>query len=197
MTTSTIYKTDQFLIFKPKAELWLLEGKKRFAETGISGINIDNMSRSLGVAKSSFYYLFKSKEQFLIELYRYWDYHGTRKVIDAVDLIEDPLSRLKTLTRMVFDNVENDRFLLQLLTLAEFDSGAQAILDQVNTKRQNYLTVLFRELGFNERDAAHNTRIYLTYYFGICIQIKLQSLNKIDRHVIVKDIQDILDIKFE
>jgi len=116
---------------KPKAELWLKEGKKRFAQLGISDINIDEISKSIGVAKSSFYFLFKSKENFLIELYKYWEHEGTLRIMGVVDLIKDPLAKLQTLTEYVYTNLENDQFMLQLMNYAETNKHAANILKRL------------------------------------------------------------------
>lgn len=181
---------------KPKAELWLSAGKKRFARKGISGINIEEIARSIGISKSSFYFLFSSKEQFLEELFQYWEYEGTYRIMSIVDLVKDPLAKLQTLTEYVYTNLENDQFMLHLLTYAESDKKAAASLKKIDDNRKKFLTALFMELNFNEKEATKKMRLYSTYYMGICEQFKFKNLTKNDIALILDDVQEILKIKF-
>ena len=48
-----------------KYRRWLEMGQRRFAKDGIQGININHMSEEMGVAKTSFYFFFNSKEEYL------------------------------------------------------------------------------------------------------------------------------------
>ena len=181
----------------PKAEPWLQIGKERFALHGISGINVDEMSRTIGIAKTSFYYLFTNKEQFLIELFEYWEYKSTKKVTEITDLLTDPLAKLQALTKIFFDNIENDLFLLQLFNYTQINAEAHSVLNDINCNRKNYLTHLFRSLNYSEEEVEHKTRLYMTYYLGICTQIQFKSLTEVDQSIILSDIQEILQIKFK
>ncbi len=160
---------------KPKAELWLSEGKKRFARKGTSGINIEEMSKSIGISKSSFYFLFSNKERFLEELFRYWEYEGTYRIMSIVDLVKDLLAKLQTLTEFVYTNMENDQFMLQLLNYAESNKKAAASLKAIDDNRKKFLTALFIELKFNKKEATRKMRLYSTFYMGIIEQFKFNQ----------------------
>lgn len=77
----------------PKELRWLKEGKKRFANEVIKGINTKEMSNSLGVAKTSSYFHIKTREIYLKHLYDYWLEGGSNRIINKVAFIDDPHNR--------------------------------------------------------------------------------------------------------
>ena len=52
-----------------KKEDWINLGYRLFAEQGVSGINVENMAKILKVNKSSFYWHFKTKKEFIHHFY--------------------------------------------------------------------------------------------------------------------------------
>lgn len=51
-----------------KLEVWIVKGYEAFAENGIKGINVENLSKSVGKSKSSFYHHFAEIDIFIDEL---------------------------------------------------------------------------------------------------------------------------------
>lgn len=51
-----------------KKEDWIKLGYKRFADQGVSGINVEKMAKALKVNKSSFYWHFKTRKDFIEQL---------------------------------------------------------------------------------------------------------------------------------
>ena len=137
----------------PKALRWLKEGKKRFASEGIKGINVKEMSKSLGVAKTSFYFHFNTKDEFLKHLYDYWIEDGSIRIINLLSVIDDPLARFKKLFELAFSNVENERFLFKMREYAQNDKTTESILKKVEKKRLKLLTGILTELGFTKLES--------------------------------------------
>lgn len=48
-----------------KKEVWITKGYETFAENGLKGINIENISKSVGKSKSSFYHHFAELDLFI------------------------------------------------------------------------------------------------------------------------------------
>jgi AcrR family transcriptional regulator len=131
-----------------KALRWLKEGKKRYANDGIKGININEMSKSIGVSKTSFYFHFKTKEEYLKHLYNYWIEEGSTSVMNKVAIIDDLHARFRKLMELAFHNVENDKFLFQLRMLAYTNSTALQFVKRVENKRKKYATKFFTDMGY-------------------------------------------------
>jgi AcrR family transcriptional regulator len=147
----------------PKAVPWLKEGKKRFAQNGISGLNILEMSKWIRVAKTSFYFLFKSKDEYFKQLLKYWVEDGTNRVINTVAVIDDPHARFRKLMELALNNIENDKFLFHLRGYAQNNAYAANVLKDLENSRLNYLTKIFTEMGYTRKVA--KKKAYDVYFF--------------------------------
>jgi len=150
----------------PKALRWLKEGKKRFANDGINGINIKEMSKSIGVAKTSFYFHFNTKKEYLKHLYNYWIEDGSLRIINILSVIDDPYARFKKLFELAFRNVENERFLFKMREYSRIDKTTKSILDKVEKKRVKLLTGILTELGFTILEAKKKALGIYMYTLG-------------------------------
>ena len=52
----------------------LSEGRQMMAARGITGMNLEELSRSSGIAKGTFYHFFPSKQRFIMEIIRDYQY---------------------------------------------------------------------------------------------------------------------------
>ena len=123
----------------PKAKRWLAEGKRRFANEGIKGININEMAKSIGVAKSSFYFMFKNQQVYWKELLKYWEIEGTYQITERVSVIDDPKAKFRKLMELALDNNENDRFLFMLRPYAQVNPEAKRVLSRIENFREGFL----------------------------------------------------------
>lgn len=98
--------------------MMLKVGKKLFAEEGISAINIVRLSKVVGRSKSSFYFLFKTRENFILELIEYWGAECTDRIIEEVREMEKPVEQFKKLMVLAYTDYENNKFLMQLRVYA-------------------------------------------------------------------------------
>jgi len=69
---------------------WIELGYELFSETGIQGLNVDVMSKKLKCNRSSFYWHFKSKNDFVNELVNFWIDTYTIKVIKEANQQTNP-----------------------------------------------------------------------------------------------------------
>jgi len=150
----------------PKAKRWLKEGKKRFAREGIKGINVKEMSKSLGVAKTSFYFHFKTQQEFLKHLYDYWVEDGSNSIMNKVAIIDDPHARFRKLLEFAFSNIENDKFLFHMRGYAQFDKYAASVLNKVENSRFKFLTKIFKEMGYSIPIAKKKAKDVYLFYLG-------------------------------
>lgn len=150
-----------------KKDVWLEEAHIRFFEQGITGINIEDISKTIGVAKTSFYHFFNSKEEFLEKLFEKWEYEGTDLLIAKFSPISDPISRIENVLNYVFTkNIENEIFLMQLQRLALIDTLAAKYLIRAKKKRMAFTLKFFTDMGYETLDAEKKAMLWYTYATG-------------------------------
>jgi AcrR family transcriptional regulator len=174
---------------------WLKEGKKRFAKEGIKGINIKEMSKSLGVAKTSFYHHFKSRDEYFKSLLEYWVEDGTLQIMNKVAIIENPYDRISKLTELAFNNIENDKFLFHLRSYSQKDKYAASVLKKLENNRLKFLTKIFTEMNCSISEARKKAKTYYMYYLGF---FEFHKFNGISNRLIKETINEmniLFDIK--
>lgn len=179
----------------PKALRWLKEGKKRFAREGIKGINVNEMSKSLGVAKTSFYFHFNTKEEYLKLLFNYWIEDGSIRIMNTVAIIDDPNTRFRKLLKLAFNNIENDKFLFHIREYAQRDSYAESILKQMENSRFKFLNKIFTEMGFSPSLAKKKSKEIYFYYLGFFEFHKHNGISSKLLNNTVDEIITLFDIK--
>jgi|GEM_PF-5093914 len=152
------------MLRNPKVVNWLELGKKRFADAGIVGINIPEMSKEMGVAKSSFYFFFNSKEEYLNQLFAFWEMEGTDRLMAMVNHITDPAKRFFALGKMIEGNLENEFFYFQLKLYAGNHDHAKKFVESVDQKRKIFGTSIFKDAGQSDEDAEFH-RTYMKVFF--------------------------------
>ena len=89
-------------------EKWIKLAKKTIIEKGVEAINIDVMSKKLGISKTSFYHFFNSKAEFLNLVFEKGIFDGTQGLISKLSPIKDPRRRIEALIKVIFtDNLKN------------------------------------------------------------------------------------------
>ena len=150
----------------PKIQKWLDIGKRRFAENGIAGININEMSEEMGVAKTSFYFFFSSKEEYLNQLFAYWVVTGTTNLIAMVNQIKDPAKRFLALGKMIEENVENEFFYFQLKLYCKYHKHARKFLEDTDRQRVDFSKKIFKDAGQSDEQAEHSRRMMKVFTMG-------------------------------
>jgi len=154
------------MLRNPKIVHWLEIGKRRFAESGIKGIHIDEMSEEIGVAKTSFYYFFNGKEEYLNQLFAYWEFEGTDRLYAMVNYIEDPVKRFLALAKLIEENDENEYFYFQLKLYAKNNKHAIKFLESVDLKRKNIAIKIFEDSGQTPEEIDKHRALMMVFYLG-------------------------------
>ncbi len=147
-------------------EQWIRLGMERFARSGAEGLVIEQMAAKLGCSKSSFYWYFKNRKDYLARLIERWSDMSTQQIIrqsSEAGAAEDQLNAL--LTEM-FATTRKGDFLFYLRKLASVHADYQAILDTVEHTRVQYAQELLMKLGMGMAIAAHKSSLLYHYYLG-------------------------------
>jgi AcrR family transcriptional regulator len=148
-------------------ERWIKEAKKEVIKNGVEAINIDNMSKKLGVAKTSFYHFFNSKSEFLELLFDSGIKEGTDNVIDLIYATE-PENRIDKLIEIVFfKNLNFELFLRRLRTYGLQTKTVARLIQDIENRREEFFKNLLVESGIEETQASEKAHFFYTYSLGL------------------------------
>lgn len=167
---------------------WLITGRDRFAQEGLVGLETVALSDAVGIAKSSFYHFFKSKDNFFEELLKYWIFDGTQRVIKLVEKVKDPKEKLLILTTLALDNSSHDLFQYQLSALATANTIAQHYLKKMETMRMKFVVSIFLDAGFDKKEAKVKATSAYIYINGAMYFYKDRVVNKREIAQVTSDV---------
>ena len=140
----TLPRTDRDAL---APESWINAGLSKLAAGGVAAIRVEALARDLKVTKGSFYWHFKSRDEFLTRMLETWRKRATIAVIQRFDDNEGPpQSRLRRLLEMPFaskGSQEGAQIELAVRVWGRTDPRTAAILQEVDEMRLAYLTNLF------------------------------------------------------
>lgn len=158
---------------------WLKLGLSLFAENGASGIVVEKMAKKLKCNKSSFYWHFKTKKEFINQLVDYWIFVETDQIIQMTNSEESTLDKLETLVRITYKKWPDLDFVFYLKRYAIKEKRIQKIIDDIDQQRIDYVTELLQELGHSRSDAEVKSSVFYKHLIGYheMIRYKKQSKN--------------------
>ena len=129
-------------------EVWLEKALEVLRFDGNAGLQIENITKRLGVTKGSFYWHFKDRGDFRRSVLDYWDQVYTRQVVAKVETLGGTAKqKLRSLIVVVAsDNLSGyDDF---INGWAAHEPEIAARVQQVYDFRYKYMKSLFAEIGF-------------------------------------------------
>ena len=145
---------------------WINLGYRLFSEQGVSGINVEKMAKTLKVNKSSFYWHFKTKKDFIEELIKYWINNETERIIDLTNDKKSGLQKFKTLVALVYKQDPFLDFIFFLKRYAIKEKKVRKIIDQIDNQRIEYTYDLLLEMGYSKQDATIKSTLLYKHFVG-------------------------------
>tara|TARA_R110001592_G_scaffold6901_2_gene38096 strand:- start:2083 stop:2637 length:555 start_codon:yes stop_codon:yes gene_type:complete len=145
---------------------WLKAGAQKFATKGLDGINVERLAKHLKCNKSSFYWHFKTKDNFLNELIHYWFEHSTSPILQELNKETDSKKRFKSFIQLSFEDKSRKDFMFYLRTLGERDNNTKQLLQQLSDERLSFITLLIQDLGYSHEIAHKKAQILMLFYLG-------------------------------
>lgn len=145
-------------------EMWLQKALKQLSKKGNLGLTIEELSKSIGVTKGSFYWHFKSRYDFTLQLFDYWGAISTTNVMEHANQAEgDAAERLLRLTKFL---VKKDicRYELAIRAWVQIHPVLIPMLKQIDLRRYEFVSALFKEIGFTGDDLEMRVRTFLVFY---------------------------------
>jgi len=145
-------------------EIWLQKALKELSKKGNLGLTIEELSKTLGVTKGSFYWHFKSRFDFTLQLFDYWDVISTTNVMEHVNQAEgDAAERLLRLTKFLVKK-DNWRYELAIRAWVQIHPVLLPMLKKIDLRRYEFVSALFKEMGFTGDDLEMRVRTFLVFY---------------------------------
>ena len=165
-----------------KKEDWITLGYKLFSEKGMNGIVVEKMALKLNVNKSSFYWHFKTKKDFLNEIISFWVSTDTNSIITTVESKSSGKEKFNGLIELAFKKEPYLDFIFFLKRYALKDREIQTLIDKVDSQRIDYTKSILIEMGFSQNDASVKSTLFYKYLIGYheMIRYKKQSDNYIE-----------------
>ncbi|MCJ8290929.1 MAG: TetR/AcrR family transcriptional regulator [Crocinitomicaceae bacterium] len=165
-----------------KKEDWIILGYKLFSEKGMNGLVVEKMALKLNVNKSSFYWHFKTKKDFLNEIISFWVSTDTNRIITTVESKSSGKEKFNGLIELAFKKEPHLDFIFFLKRYALKDTNIQTLIDKVDSQRIDYTKSILIEMGFSQNDASVKSTLFYKYLIGYheMIRYKKQSDNYIE-----------------
>jgi len=163
-----------------KKEVWIKAGRDQFAKHGLKGINIDDLSKNIGISRTSFYHFFKTKNQFLHEMADYWMEDGTVRIIESTKGIGDPKKRMQMIFDLALHNQINDRFMAQLRYAAVKNVYLKMKMKESEDLRIKALTNLFDDLGYKGKESQEHANLIYYLFLGFLEYHKSEGYSEDD-----------------
>lgn len=162
-----------------KKEDWIKLGYQLFADRGLAGIVIEKMAATLKVNKSSFYWHFSTKKEFVEQIVSFWVTEDTLNIIDQVNQEKSPAAQFEKLVELSFKKEPFMDFFFYLKKYAQSQKELQALIDTIDHQRVAFTQNLLVNMGFSEEHAAIKSQLFYKYLIGYheMIRYKKQPRN--------------------
>lgn len=157
---------------------WLKLGYQLFSQEGIKGVVVENMAKKLKCNKSSFYWHFKSKTEFVSALINYWVETETNQIIDQVEAEKTPGKKYNRFIELVFQKDPYVDFIFFLKRYAQSNVEVKVLIDEIDEQRVAYTLKIFQELGYSKKQSKSLANIFYQYLIGYHEMNRYKPLNK-------------------
>ncbi len=161
---------------------WIKSGFELFAAQGEAGIVVEKMAAKLKCNRSSFYWHFHSKKEFIGEIIKHWVHVDTNQIITLTQRSATARQQFEKLVEVVFRKDPHVDFVFHIKRYALKDKTIQKIIDDVDELRIGYVSELLRKLNVPHEDAEIQSRLFYKYLIGYheMIRYKPQKGNYTD-----------------
>lgn len=142
---------------------WLEAGLKMLAEQGVDKLTISSLSRVVGIAKTSFYWHFKDRQDLMDHMLEYWASEFTFAVSENPQLPQlEPEQRLRAITDTLIEQ-KLLKYELAICAWASHDKSVKAMFDSIYRRRMEVIRGAFADAGFDEEEQEVRAQTFLCY----------------------------------
>ncbi len=147
-------------------EEWIEKGICYFAVGGAEALLIEKMARELGCSKSSFYWYFGDRAQFLRCIVDEWVRRATYEIMQSSLMEPSVDNRIKVVLTSMFSFHSGQDFVYYLRRLGQENSQYGELLEQVEQQRIHFMTSLLLERGYSLEQASSLALVIYHFYLG-------------------------------
>ncbi|MCP4767560.1 MAG: TetR/AcrR family transcriptional regulator [Gammaproteobacteria bacterium] len=145
---------------------WIRRAFELLLTTGIEGVKIVPLAKSLGATSGSFYWHFSNRRELHEALLEYWEREMTDVAIDAARAYEGTaLDRILNLMVQVMETGMAG-YDLAIWHWANTDESVQVVFQRTLEKRFEFATWMFKQAGFTRAQAEIRGRMMVVYMMG-------------------------------
>ena len=143
---------------------WLDAGLDTLTRYPATGIRVEKLARTLGIARAGFYWHFKNRDDYMGQLLEHWLHKVTEAIIENPDIIAmEPKTRLIATAEIIHDN-DLTRADPSIQLLAAQDKATAKVVRKANKLRLEFISDTLEELGFKDDDLAMRAMLYVAYH---------------------------------
>ena len=145
-------------------EKWLDAALEILASQGVDQLTINNLSRTVGVAKTSFYAYFQDRQDLLNHMLNYWVLNYSLVITEKPH--RQPLEPAERLMAII-DNVMQNKLLkydLAIVAWANHDKSVRCRLEGVYSQLEEMIRRVFADAGFDEEQQKVRAQAFLCYF---------------------------------
>jgi AcrR family transcriptional regulator len=144
---------------------WIEAALQALAAGGPDAVRVEALAASLGVSKGGFYWHFTDRQGLLGEMLDSWERAGTEDVIAHVEGESgDPRARLRKL--FALSPTADFEVELALRDWARRDGDVAARLEQIDSRRMEFVRSLFAQFCADEEDAEARSMLAYSLLIG-------------------------------
>ncbi len=145
---------------------WLAAALAALQAGGVESVRVERLARTLGISKSGFYWHFKNRADLLDQLLVFWEAGYTKIVAsDPRALKGTPEQRLLKIMRMVeTGNLAGYDSVFEIW--ANKDELAREVFNRVMRRRENFVSSIIHEIGFEGEELEMLTMLFVLYVSG-------------------------------
>jgi len=143
---------------------WLEAAMGRLRDHSVADITVEGLAKELGIAKSGFYWHFKSRDELLDALLDYWIHEVTEVITENVEFEAlEPKARLMACAEMILE-LDLTRYEIGIRQFALRDEKAFRAVTKTNNLRGEFIGKAFSELGFAGDDLEMRVMLFACYH---------------------------------
>jgi AcrR family transcriptional regulator len=178
-----------------KGDVWIEAGFNEIARTGVEGVRVEVLAKSLGVTKGGFYRSFKDRAALLEAMLQGWS-AGRIAAIEQQTALDGASARdrLRALIRLYSERINPEGMAVELAIRqwARADEAAASAVASVDAARLKNVAELYRATGLAPEAADAQAFLFYCFIFGQSL-LFLEGGRRKRAQLIAKSAEKLLD----
>jgi len=152
-----------------RSESWIAAGLEEIARTGVEGVRVEVLAKSLGVTKGGFYRRFADRAALLGAMLERWREGRAASIAQQTSLDgQAPRERLRAVIQLYSERLNPEGMAIELAIRqwARSDENAAAAVASVDAARLKHVAELYRATGLEAEEAEAQAFLFYCFIFG-------------------------------